>query len=540
MTRHWQFVAVVLAVAGVALAIRLPALGVRPMHGDEAVHTIKFETLRQTGRYDYDPHDYHGPTLYYLTFPVVWLTGATDLAATTEATFRIVPVIFGVALVLLLVMFGDGIGRAAAVCAAALIACSPMLVYYSRYYIQEPLLLFFTAAAIAAAWRYVRSRRIGWAVLTGACAGLMHATKETCVIAFGAAALAVLIVARFWQVSPNGLPGANETSKRVAPTAVARPLNLKHLAAAVLTGLSVSVLLFSVFFTNFDGPIASLRACADYFDRASGSVHDHAWYYYLMMLAYTHDAPGPVWSEGLILALALVGMVAVMGSKQVDHLDQRMLRFLVVYSLLMVVIYSAIPYKTPWCMAQFLFPLILLAGVGAVTLVRWVRFMPLRIIVAALLVAGTVHLGRQARAATGKYCADNRNPYAYAHPVHDVTRLAAWIEKLAAVQPDGHDMLIKVIADDPWPLPWYLRRFNRVGYWEKMPQDPRAPVVNTSPVIAESLAGLASDTDTPYRMYHYGLRPGTILVVCVREDLWQSFVARERLGDPVTTERAAP
>ena len=90
MTPQRTFVALILAGAVLALALRLPSLNDRPMHGDEAVHTIKFEQLWQSGEYIYDKHDYHGPTLYYFTLPVVWLSGASNLAETSETMFRLV------------------------------------------------------------------------------------------------------------------------------------------------------------------------------------------------------------------------------------------------------------------------------------------------------------------------------------------------------------------------------------------------------------------------------------------------------------------
>ena len=79
-----------------------------------------------------------------------------------------VPAIFGTALILLLLLVADGIGRAAVVCAAFLTAVSPAMVFYSRYYIHEVLLTFFAFLALAAGWRYWRSRKIGWALLAGA------------------------------------------------------------------------------------------------------------------------------------------------------------------------------------------------------------------------------------------------------------------------------------------------------------------------------------------------------------------------------------
>ena len=77
---------------------------------------------------------------------------------------------------------------------------SPAMVYYSRYYVQEMLLVFFTFSTIACAWRYAVKPRALWAVLTGLSVGLMHATKETCVIHLAAMFLAAVIVGLliFW------------------------------------------------------------------------------------------------------------------------------------------------------------------------------------------------------------------------------------------------------------------------------------------------------------------------------------------------------
>ena len=68
--------ALFLALAVLAGALRFPALAARPMHADEAIHADKLGTLLEGGGYAYDPADYHGPTLYYLTLVPAWLQGA--------------------------------------------------------------------------------------------------------------------------------------------------------------------------------------------------------------------------------------------------------------------------------------------------------------------------------------------------------------------------------------------------------------------------------------------------------------------------------
>ena len=286
-------------------------------------------------------------------------------------------------------------------------------------------------------------------------------------------------------------------------------------------------------FGNASGPVESVRALAAYVDRAAGNTaHNHPWYYYVRMLLLTHYPPGPVWSEAFILVLAAVGAATAIGPWIGSGAHATMVRFLVLYTVFMTAVYSAIQHKTPWCMVQFLHPTILLAGVGAAALVR--RVWPTRAWAAlcVLLLAGAADLGRQAHAASFKFCASNRNPYAYAQPVDDVKRLAAWVEQMAVFHPDRHRMLVKVIAPDPWPLPWYLRRFERVGYWEEPPAKPDAPVVI---VESELQAAVSQQLQNTYQSSYYGLRPGVVLVVHVDRALWQALADRvsapRRLGD---------
>ena len=120
-------------------------------------------TCGSQGDYLYDPHEYHGPTLIYATLRRCMAGGAATLADTTAVTYRVVPVVFGVGMLLLLWLLRDALGRAGSGGAAILVGCSPACVFYSRYYIHETLLAFFTLAAIACGWRYLRSGRLAGA-----------------------------------------------------------------------------------------------------------------------------------------------------------------------------------------------------------------------------------------------------------------------------------------------------------------------------------------------------------------------------------------
>ena len=249
---HFLFLSVIVLVTAGALAVRLPRLTSRPMHCDEANQAVRTGILLDTGVYHYSPEEHHGPTLYWLTLPSLWLAGARDFAHSDEFAYRIVPVVFGVGLVLLLLLVSDGLGRGAAVVAGVLTAVSPAMVFYSRYYVQETLLVFFTLATLACGWRYVRSRSVGWAVAAGVSLGLMHATKETWIVA-GASMGAALCL----------------TAARGMTWKVARDALIALTAAVV-----VAVAFYSSFGAHARGPLDSLLAYSTYFRRGTEpSIH---------------------------------------------------------------------------------------------------------------------------------------------------------------------------------------------------------------------------------------------------------------------------
>lgn len=509
---RWAGLGLLLIILG-ALALRSPQLGLRPMHNDEAVNAIKIQELLETGRYAYDPNEHHGPTLYYATFPFVWFSGARDGTRISEASLRAVCVFFGLVLIVLLWLMADGLRVSGALAAAALTAVSPAMVFYSRYFIHEMLLVCFTLLVIAAGWRYSRTRHIGWAILGGAGLGLMYATKETFVIA-AAALVGAWALCALWARRTND-PEWNLRSW----------WNWKHAAAAFGAAALVALLFFTSFFTNASGPLDSLRTYVPWLKRAGGeSPHIHPWWFYLERLAFFQAKRGPVWSEGAIILLAMVGAsVGLMRSGRAG-VSVPLVRFLACYTVLLTAAYSIISYKTPWCFLGFLHGMILLAGVGVAVLMQAIRQRTLQALAAIVFVAAVAHLGWQAWRASFPFAADRRNPYVYAQTVPDVFRLADKVRALASVHADGTRMLIKVMAPDSdyWPLPWYLREFRQVGWWGVVPADPYAPVMI---VGSQWKAALDERSNRDWLMVGYfELRPGTFLELYVKFDLWEKYV----------------
>ncbi len=468
-----------LVVVCIAIVTRVPDLGRRPMHTDEAVHAVKFGMLLEDGIYRYDPLEYHGPTLNYFTLIPAWLESASTLAEIDETTLRIVPAIFGIGLVALLLLVVKPLGWRVVIAAGLLTAISPGLVFISRYYIQEILLVFFTFAAICCGYRYAYSRKAVWAVATGVSAGLMHATKETSIIALGSMALALILT--LW-VSAGRFKGVSAALKKV---------KAGHVVAAGIAAFVVSGLFYSSFFTNPAGILDSYTTYASYLGKsATDEWHLHPWDYYLSLLVSPNGLSHPFWGEVFILLLAAVGILTAPNGSGKSGGRVSFIRFMSFYSIIMIAIYSAIPYKTPWIMLGFVHGLILLAGVGAVALVdaKGGRFV--RVTVMSVLAFGCAHLALQSYLSNTRYYADTANPYVYAHPTDDVLDIVARIQDVAMAHPDGTDMYIEVISPehDYWPLPWYLRAFPNVGWWSEVDMEvPAAPLIIAKPDVEPAL-----------------------------------------------------
>src|SRR6266446_5760176 len=142
MNRRYGFSVALVAMTILAAALRLPSLGNRIFHGDEAVHAFKFREIWEHGVYRYDPNEFHGPTIYYAALPTVWLNGRHSFAETRESDYRLATALVGIALIPLLALIRDGLGKRATILAALFLALSPAFVFYSRYFIQEILLVF--------------------------------------------------------------------------------------------------------------------------------------------------------------------------------------------------------------------------------------------------------------------------------------------------------------------------------------------------------------------------------------------------------------
>ena len=465
--------------AGLGLLVRLPQLGARPMHTDEAVNGYIIGELLAGQAFRYDPQDRHGPALAAVALPLVRMQGAKTLSGLTESELRLTTVLAGTVSILLFGAAVEMFGFVPCLVAAILFACAPLPVYYDRYFIHESLFVAATFGLILVGWRAWTKHSVRQAALAGGCAALMLACKETAVLHFFALAVAAVVfclaerAAGWW-----------------------RP---KAMLAGAAAFLLVSVILFTWFGRNWNVLPALLQAVPNCFARAGGEGHQAPFWYYLLLLCGG-------WSGGVILGLACIGLFVTVRRRVASAYG-----FLAIYALIVAAIYSLIPYKTPWLALNFWLPIALFAGLA----IDWLWRMPVPRLRVALR-AGCVVLGGVVAASVFH---DTRqrvfvdpggeaNPYAYAHTSEDLLGLPTEIDLLAH-QSGLASPRIAVIASDPWPLPWYLRHYSEVGFWQPGQQPADADFYITS----TEAAGQYGEQLKDFRADFFGARPGVLILL---------------------------
>ena len=326
------------ALALLALAVRLPRLGERPMHTDEAVNGYITGELLAGQSFHYDPRDRHGPALYLFAQPLVRLCGAKNFAGLTESELRLTPVIIGSATILLFGAAVEMFGFITCLVAALMFVVAPLPVYYSRYFIHETLFVAFTLGLLISGRRALRNS-ISAAAVAGLCAALLVNCKETFVIHFFALGLAATA---WFIVSREKLP------------------SFKVIAVALVFFFVAGILLFTWFGQNWKALADLFHAVPHLSSRAAGEGHQKAFTYYF----------GLLYPALLLWPLAFFGVYAAICDARTGIRNAGVP--LAIYALAVFLIYSFIPYKTPWLALNLWLPLTLLCGLGIERF--WKRF----------------------------------------------------------------------------------------------------------------------------------------------------------------------
>ena len=186
LATHWEVVAYGLLIL-VALLMRFWDLGSRAVSYDESLHLYYSFRLAEGLGYQHSPL-MHGPFQFHGVASMFFLFGDSEYVA------RLVPGIFGTALVGIPYFLRHRLGRAGAPVTATLLAFSPIMLFYSRYARNDIIMAVWTLALVVVLWRFVDEGKPRYLYLGALFLALAFTTKETTFIVVAILGSYLLIV----------------------------------------------------------------------------------------------------------------------------------------------------------------------------------------------------------------------------------------------------------------------------------------------------------------------------------------------------------
>ena len=513
----WRIGIIVIFV--IAAGLRLYDLNLVPLHHDEGVNGNFLVRLVREGFYQYDPDNYHGPTLYYFSALIPWTvkllfgSAARDNYGLTTFTIRLVPVVFGLATIVLVFMLRRRLGTIATLAAALMLAVSPGAVYLSRYFIHESLFVFFTLGIVVAGVKLYDERNPSYLIPGAASAALLFATKETAFISAGVLLIALALTWLYMRYTgkPSSPPGRRRNreasfSEKLedaiaefgGKTTVAYNLGL---ALAVFAALYL--LFYSSFLTNNKGISDSFHTFAVW-SKTSSQAHVHSASTYFFWLLR---------QESTLLFLGAAGAVIVVLKPR-----NSLALFSALWAFGLIAAYSLIDYKTPWLMLSFLVPLALISGYAIQAIYQMDRGQ-FRLVAVIFFAAIAVATYQSIDLNFINYDKDDEKyVYVYAHSKRDLLDLVRQVEQIAD-ENAGQKTGITIVSPDYWPLPWYFRNFRGVGYFGRMAATSEPIIIaneNQQEEVERNFGELYRQVRSKSDDGSFELRPGVKLLLYVR------------------------
>jgi uncharacterized protein (TIGR03663 family) len=416
-------------ILGLAIFLRFFLLGIKPAHFDEGINGWFVDQMVRNGFYKYDPTNYHGPLHFYVLFLSEGLFGRNIWA------LRLPVVLVSIGCVWLSLKFEPLVGRTASRIAALAMAVSPGFVFYGRYSIHEVWMVLFSMMFILGLlglWKFGTTNYLWWA---GMGAAGMILTKETYIIHFVCAAVAVpvLMVSHALSRLPDARP-ARQTWTYL------------DLLMVIGVGVAAIVFFYSGTFLNWGG-VKGLYQTFKVWSQTgqTGHGHEKPWYYWLELIK-RYEIPVGV---GLLLCLFC------------QELKNFSLRYLAIYGVGTLAVYTYVKYKTPWCIISFVWPFLFIFG-AAILLVR-PKYLRATYVAIGLLLA--ISLGSSIRLNYFR-CTTDSEPYVYVQTYNDIFRLTEPLLQLAKRDPAYYHLTGHIIRSSTYPLPWILGDFTHIGYYE--------------------------------------------------------------------------
>src|SRR5687767_2833400 len=403
-------------ITAAATLLRFFWLTLKPLHHDEGVNGWFLTTLYRDGVYKYDPANYHGPTLYYISLGFAQVFGLNTISVRASTA------VWGVLVVVLAFFLRKYIGKIGSLCAALFLALSPGLVYISRYFIHEMFFVFLSLAVVLAIVFFIEKRKagvlaIGWTVLillvcflpstlrlgaalgrdnqtavwafragffivelvlivliirmlmtwnngrpiyfllAVACVALMFATKETAFITLGTMLIAcgcIWIWRRVFKVDDGAPKDESEIDDR--------HLNLQNFREALGSGVDLTLAFVASAVVFIYIAVLFFSSFFTYSEGINGAIEAYKIWTKTGNKDHTQNGTWAyvnwlIETEAPILWLSAIGgLIAFVKARH------RFAMFVSLWAFGLFAAYTIIPYKTPWLAISFLLPMCVVAG----------------------------------------------------------------------------------------------------------------------------------------------------------------------------------
>ncbi|MCF6154178.1 MAG: TIGR03663 family protein [Candidatus Brocadia sp.] len=480
----------------IASLIRFWDLGLRPFHSDEGVNSFFLLNLFNRNYYHYDPANYHGPFLYYIGLIPFYVLGLTDFA------FRFMPALFGIMVVALLYPLRRRLGKMGLLTAGLLIAFSPATSFFSRDAIHEIYLVFFSLAVVVSFFLYSETRKSRYIYFAAVSIAFVITIKETYILTFAVYALSLAIAYCYEMVFLSNSARFQYLKDVFTTFAVDCRKNKYAIGISLGIFLLVNFLFYSSFFTYYAG-IKGILTTLKIWTKTGTHTGGHAkpFFYYFRIL-YKFELP--------ILVLGIAGFYYSF------RRGNKFTVFVASWAIIVYVIYSFIPYKTPWLILNILLPLSIIGGIFvnnifSMTKRRWhyAIFYPIYVCIFGFSCYQSIMLNF-------KNYDDERYELVYVQTKRDIYNLLGRIESLS--NKCGKNMTINIVSREYWPLPWYLREYKNAKFWGNVITNPNAPVII---VDKNGEAELKKKLKGDYKKERFVLRPGVWLSAYIQQGLYE-------------------
>lgn len=423
-----------LVLAGVT---RFVLLDNKPIHFDESINMWFVERIWSDGFFRYDPTNYHGPLLFYVIQFVQLFTGFDYLSTRWVATF------FSF-LTLVILWWIPPTQQKEFRWAAVFLLISPAMGFYGRSGIHESAFVFFQVLGfLSFHFLVIKDFKKFWWFFFAGLLGMM-ALKETFVIlvlAFIPAALVVFLAER------------KRTSFKKWTRELIQSFKSREVALPVLG-------MFLLFLGLYSGFGAHPQGLTDFFVALmpwlKTGVHGSG-----------HEKGFLTWS--LWMGQYEFAILAGFAFSLFFTLKNKWIRFYAVFTIFLWLIYSLIPYKTPWCLISILWPFGVLAGFGVQGLLEKLQGSEqkalgrgaLYLVLTGLFIAE----GWVAYQIVYRQPIDMEHPYVYVNSSYQLKEFVNKTRGLLNENPLLREQTIQIGTEESWPMPIVMKPFYNLSYF---------------------------------------------------------------------------